>query len=280
MAKTKKTTKKVAKEIKKRVIKKGLVIVHSPVNPTQEFIVASELADDQAIEGELLGKAMEHYVYSFNQKDKTVTGLTVAGVNEISRQLTRKNNSGIKIRIVPDSIKIDTNAEMESQKGISVILLAENMLSGETAIGAKFEPFKKRGLKGLYANTFALEKAVSKAERNAKRKLIPEKVAIEMIKKFVSIGKVKQISQPVNGTRRFAPIKEQEQEINYLAKLIKNLARVAKIEISGNITKEQAQTMIDTFNSYTGLNIKSLKIIQATAKKYLMEFINSPLMVK
>ncbi len=273
MAKTKKTTKKVAKKV---VAKKGLVIVHSPVNPTQEFIVASELADDQAIENELLGKAMEHYVYSFSQKGKMVTGLTVAGVNEMSRQLTRKNNSGIKIRVIPESVKIEHNAEMEDKKGVSVFLIAENMLTGETAIGAKFEPYKKTGRNGLYENTFSLEKAVSKAERNAKRKLIPEKVAVEMIKKFVAVGKVQEIQAPVQ--RAITPKIESQSEVNYLNKFIKVLAEASRIKIVGNLTREQTTFMVDTFNSYTGMNIKSLRVSQSTAKKYLFNFINSPLM--
>jgi len=196
----KKTTKAVkAKSGVKKPTKKsdGMIIVSSPINPGQEFVIASELADDEAIEQELMGRAMEQYVYSFDQKGKLVTGLTVAGVNEMCRQLTKNPKSGIKVRINPESIKIDTNVEMDGNKGVSVTVIAENMLTGETGIGAKFEPYKKTGRSGSYENTFALEKAVSKAERNAKRKLIPEKLAIETIKKFVKSGKVQPLLAPV-----------------------------------------------------------------------------------
>jgi hypothetical protein len=281
---TKKTAKAVAKKPtkkKKPVKKNDNLVVHSPVNPTQEFVVASELADDSAIEADLLGKAMEHYVYSFEQKGKPVTGLTVAGVNEMSRLLTRKKDSGIKIRIVPDSVKIERDVEENGQKGVSVILMAENMLTGESAIGAKFEAYKKTGHKGDYDNTFPLEKAVSKAERNAKRKLIPEKVAVEMIKKFTLQGKVQSLPQARPVAKVIEAPKPKAIGVNYLSKLISMLAKETNIEINnGSLTKAQAEIMIETYNAYTGQNIKSLKVAQSTAQKYLMDFVNSPALIK
>lgn len=290
--KTTKAKKPVAKKkapAKKPRTKKavsGDIIVRNPANPSQEFIVASEFADDEAIEAELMGKAMESFVYSFPQDGKKVTGLTVSGVNEMSRLLTKKKNSGIKIRIVPDSIKIERDVEMEGEKGVSVTLIAENMLSGETAIGAKFEPYKKKGKKGVYANTFSMEKAVSKAERNAKRKLIPEKMAIEMIKKFVNQGSVKELgsggyqpgyNQLPAQTSQPAP---QPNAVNYIGKLITMLARECDIKIeNGAPTKEQVVLMINKFNDYTGQDIKSFRVGPQTAQRLLIDFVNSPIMM-
>lgn len=273
----KEVAKKATKKIKNEVLN-GDVIVHNPTNPTQEFIVASEMADDEAIEAELMGKAMEHYVYSFQQDGKPVTGMTVAGVNEISRLLTKKKDSGIKIRVIPDSIKVDRNVEENGELGVSVMLIAENMLTGETAIGAKFEPYKKNGRKGVYDNSFALEKAVSKAERNAKRKLIPEKVAIEMIKKFVKQGNVQALPQPVQPVNRVRT-QVNNDSVDYLTKLVAMLAKEAGVKISNQMTTEDWRDLVVLFNEYTGLNIKSLRVNQSTAQRYLMEFINCPIMV-
>lgn len=277
---------KRSKKITKK--KNKLITVHSPINPTQEFVIASELADDDAIEAELKGKAMEHYVYSFKQNGAEVTGLTVAGVNEMSRLLTRKKDSGIKIRIVPESIKIKTDAEMQESKGISVVLMAENMLSGETSIGAKFEPYQKKGRKGLYENTFALEKAVSKAERNAKRKLIPEKLAIETIRKFVNQGNVQAITPPTynnynkpiyNKPTYNKPALPAPAEINHLSSLVKYLATEAEIIIKDGIpTKAQVDKMMDLYNNYTGDQIKSLRVGQPRAKEMLHNLLSSPMM--
>lgn len=274
--------KKTAKKVKARKTKveQGLVVVTNPTNPSQQFLVASELADDDAIEGELMGKAMESFVYSFSEGGKTVTGLTVAGTNETARQLTRKKDSGYKIRIIPESIKIEHNIEMGGELGINVYLLAENMLTGETAIGAKFEPYEKRGKNGKYKNTFSLEKAVSKAERNAKRKLIPEKIVIEMIKKFVRGNKVHEIGE--HRAALYAPAEEtprtSEPEINYLARWLTILAKEAQIGHK-NINKSDLEKMIALHNEYTGAGLKTLRVSQAVAKIQLNSFLNSPNMM-
>lgn len=275
MTKKNEIAEKAIKKTKKGGVIGGDIVVHNPTNPTQEFVVASEFADDEAIEAELMGRAMEHYVYSFDQDGKNVTGLTVNGVNEMSRLLTKKKDSGIKIRVVPDSVKIERGVEENGQAGVSVILMAENMLTGETAIGAKFEPYKKTGRNGQYDNTFALEKAVSKAERNAKRKLIPEKIAVEMIKKFVNKFGVKELQAP---EQRQTPV-QQNNGINYLGKLVAMLAKEAGIKLSDKMTPDNWRDLVVLFNEYTGLNIKSLRVNQSTAQRYLMEFINCPIMV-
>lgn len=168
------------------------------MDPGYTFAVATELADDKLIEDEILGKAMPHYVYSFPQEGQTITGLSVKGVNEVVRLLDRNAKSGYKIHLQSNSVKIETDADQNGRKGVMVTVFAENLLDGNSAFGAKFEPYiKKRKSGGTYEDRFALEKALAKAERNAKRKLIPEMVVIEMIKKLMKDrGQVLQISQP------------------------------------------------------------------------------------
>lgn len=259
----------------KRIARKkntGLVLVHNPANINQEFFVASELADDQLIENEILGQAMEHYVYGFTQDGKPVTGLSVAGVNEVARQLNRNPKSGCKIRIIPDSLKIERDVNYDGHKGVEVQVVAENMVTGETGIGVKFEAYKKRGYKGEYENTFAVEKAVSKAERNAKRKLMPEKVAVEMIKKFVAQNKYTSIAVPIENQRQISQPNYQPPKLNvdYLGQLKTMIFR------QGGKVESKA---IEIYNDYTGLSIKSFKVDQETAKKMLYDFLNSPMMV-
>lgn len=285
VAKKRATKKPVAKKAtKKKPIKKKSkdMVVHNPTNPSQEFIVACEFADEEAVEGELLGKAMEHYVYEFcDYKGNKVTGMTVAGVNETCRLLTKKKDSGLKIRIVPDSVKIDTDATMGGVKGVSVTLMGENMLTGETSIGAKFEPFQKKGKNGMYDNTFTLEKAVSKSERNAKRKLIPEKLAVETIRKFMkNSNNVQQLNTPQAPPQRQVASPVTPQGVNYLSKLIAMLAKECNVNIINGIpTKDQLEIMIEVYNTYTGQNIKGLKVEQSTAQKYILDFINSPTII-
>lgn len=271
---TKKTKARSVKKAKTKKPETGLVLVHNPANISQEFFVASELADDSMIEQEILGQAMEHYVYGFMQDGKPVTGLSVAGVNEVARLLNRNPKSGCKIRIIPDSLKVERDVNYDGHKGVEVQVVAENMVTGETGIGIKFEAYKKRGHKGEYENTFAIEKAVSKAERNAKRKLMPEKAAVEMIKKFVQQNKYAKIAlhMPENGVigspRVYQQIQKPQASIDYLKQLKSLLFK------AGAITEAEA---VAKYNDYTGESVKSLRVDQDTAKKMQWSFLNSPM---
>lgn len=82
-----------------------------------------------------------------------------------------------------------------------------------------------------------------------------------------------------NEFRDIAPIKPEPKkatpkteqtktDVDYLTKL------KAELRKKGAQTEEEA---INIFNNITGLNIKSIKIAQSTAKKYLFEFKNSPM---
>jgi len=277
------TTKKSIGKKKKRSIKKNnnLMLVHNPTNKDQEFFVASELADDAAIEAELLGQAMEHYIYQFSSKGNIVTGLSVAGVNEISRKMTKNPKSGTKIRIIPESVKVERDIVMNEQKGMQVTVIAENMVTGETGIGIKFETYENIGRKGKYPNTFVVEKALSKAERNAKRKLIPEKAAVEMIKMFVKQGNIQTIKQPTYNNYKKPILSTPTTEVNHLSSLIKYLATATEIIIKdGTPTKMQIEKMIDLYNNYTGEQIKSLRVGQPRAKVMLHNLLSSPMMTK
>lgn len=192
--KNQKKTKKVKKQ-KKPVNK--LMVIESPVAPGQKLTIASELADDRMIEDEMMGQALPYFIYQFQQEGKTVSGLSVKGVNEVVRRLGRDPKSGSKIHIKAEHQRVERDVEYDGEKGVEVWVFAEDLVSGNSAWGTKFEPYWKTGRNGKYKNTFALEKALSKAERNAKRKLIAETLVVKMIEKMLKEpGTVKQISGP------------------------------------------------------------------------------------
>ncbi len=206
---TKKATKKVTKKVAKKVVKKTRakttkpkkstdIIISSPVDPDIKVVMASELADDQMIEEELMGEVLPFFVYKFRCKGQDITGLTVKGVSEAVRRLNRNKKSGYNIRINPKYLKIEHNLEQEDEKGVQVSVFGENLVDGTSAWGIKFEAYWKVGKNGKYKNEFAVEKALSKAERNAKRKLMPEVTVLKMIEKMMNTdpNAVKQIEAP------------------------------------------------------------------------------------
>jgi len=236
---TKNTVKKVAPKkvaAKKAVVKKAKkvvkpkeIVIVSPVDPNSRITIASELADDEMIERELMGEVLPYYIYQFCESGckpadveagkcshKKTVGMTVKGVNEVVRNLNKKKDSGVTIRINPTHMKIEHNVDEEGVKGVQVSVYAENLVDGNSAWGIKFEPYNKLKRDGSsYKNEFAAEKALSKAERNAKRKLIPETMALKMIQLMLKNPEGVRALQTPNSQARVtaaAPPKPSTQE--------------------------------------------------------------------
>ncbi len=228
--------------------KKDLMVVQSPVNPSMQFIVASELADDEMIVNQLTGQVLPHYIFSF--KDGTgheQKGLSVFGVRESVRLLNKNPKSGSKIRLNPAYMNIDRNVEQNGQKGVEVRVFAEDLLTGSGAWGIKFEPYQKKGRNGLYENKFATEVALSKAERNAMRKLIPEKAAIAMIDKMIK-SNGKEIVKPIEPPKDIIKEKNDFALARKMIEECKNLkvldSWVAKIKESKKYEVEEKQDLL------------------------------------
>jgi hypothetical protein len=180
------------KKIKKKKIKKTdadsrMVKITSPINPDLIIPVLSERADDSIIESDVVGKAMDYYVYEFPLEGKVVRGLTVKGVIETVRYINI-NTKKTHMRLVVDKNSLKKEeCSREEQKGIEVTIWVDDMISGQSYPGVKFEAYKKysRKNKAWYPNTFATEKATSKAIRNAFRRHFPEHLVQSVIAKMV-----------------------------------------------------------------------------------------------
>lgn len=205
------------------------VTIYSPASPETRIVVASELADDEIIEREMMGEVLPYFIYCFKQDGKDVIGLTVKGVNEVVRRLGKDPRSGSKIRINPQYL-IKEECEREGEKGIEVSVFAEDLVTGNSAWGVKFEPYKKKGRNGQYNNTFAVEKALSKAERNAKRKLIAEPLAMKTIQKIMKLEPetVKHLEAPKTVARTVTPAKPQATTPEELEAMAMNAIKNAK----------------------------------------------------
>ena len=239
MSSPKKTTKKKVATAKKPYIPKKQVrrtppksrTIQSPISPSTAIVVASEFADDAIIEAEMMGNVLPYFIYSFEQDGKEIVGLTVKGVNEVVRRLGKDAKSGSKIHMNP-AYMIKEEVERDGVKGIEISVFAEDLISGNSAWGIKFEPFKKTGKRGEYTNTFATEKALSKAERNAKRKLIPEVLATKMIEKLMKENpdNVQKIQPPKTQVTVLKPTNPQPSTLQDLENLVRKAVRNAKTQ--------------------------------------------------
>ena len=261
--KTKKKTATKKAPAKKRTTRKrasskpkGMVQITSPVRPDVQFYVASELADDQLIEQQITGEILPTMIYEFCPKKckdlskcshRKTQGLSKNGVDEVVRRLNRNPASGSKIRISPEPPMVEHNVDLNGQKGVQVMVYAEDLVSGNGAWGTKFEPYSQYG----GTNQFAFEKALSKAQRNAKRSLVPEQLATSIIAKLIKQkGAVQQIAAPANIVVEVEPqetnadklygaaLKRVQQIKNDKAKLEAALGKVDAMGLSPEHTKQ------------------------------------------
>jgi len=144
-----------------------------------------EKADEEQVLVELKGSFLDEFVYEFEQNGKTVTGLSLAGVRETVRHMNKNNMARICISEREPKVR-------ESDDWIEVWVYAKDNLSGNGAWGIKRQ--QKKYISGR-VNEFAMEQALSKAQRNAQRALIPENYVKEMIKKFKDQGKSRKLTE-------------------------------------------------------------------------------------
>ena len=124
-----------------------------------------ERKDEQQIVAELEGRYLEEFVYEFPQDGKLVTGLSWLGVQEASRSL-----GGIDVEILEQK-----EGETDSIRWIEFVVKATDVYTGSSRMGIKRQYAKGRRRNGtVYDIPFYTEIALSKAQRNAIRALIPQ----------------------------------------------------------------------------------------------------------
>jgi len=125
--------------------------------------------DEEQILAELEGKYLEEFVYQFHQGNRTVTGLSWAGIKEIAYRM--------------GNINVDLERFEENETHFSIFVKATDSERGNTRLGVYSQPKTMKRRDGSEEpDQFALQKALSKAQRNAMRALMPE----QMLKVWIS----------------------------------------------------------------------------------------------
>ena len=264
----KKTTKKRATKSTRKVIRRkktqGLIKVTSPVKKDVAFYVASELADDKLIGQELLGQTTKTLVYEFeNESKEVVRGLSYQGVREAVRIINRDKASGHIIQVSDRPPIVERNLSMNGQDGVEIQIYAIDLEGGGGSWGIKFEPYQKSlgdGKGSTVFNRFAIETALSKAQRNAMFNLLPAELIEKIIDKFAKKKEnVIQIDAPKITTREVKP----KQTIN--DKMYKiTLERVTKVK--GN--EQQLEKALEKVDEML-LTGKQKGMIRRKIKSYL-----------
>ena len=131
--------------------------------------------DEEQILAEIKGNIITEMFYSFKLEGREVTGVSWVGTKEIARQY-----GGINM----DFVRVD-----ETPLAYIAICKATDTKRGTSLLGTAMQSKMMNTRAGEVEDRFAYTKAVSKAQRNAIRAIIPERFLIEMYEQFRKGGK-------------------------------------------------------------------------------------------
>ena len=175
-----------------------------------------EFADEEQIIGELAGRVTDKYVYELkgvkDERGQPVVGLSYAGTNWACREYAKQGEL-IRVNPKPEVVLDPTDPEhvivVVTAQRYSVDRATGKEIPLDTALGVKRQ--WKKQLRNRWENgrvvgqdaiddRFFLEKAFSKAQRNAKQALIPTDFVTQIIQRALQQKNGKTVTRP--GTQR------------------------------------------------------------------------------
>ncbi len=214
-----------------------------PDPDSSEFQIMEAL-DEKQIVAEIGGQMAESWVYSFPKDGKTVTGLSYVGVKEATRQLNQKGDTGIRISPLHPPIIEKVNEDHilwdpDVGEGFLAKVYGEDTINGGGLWASKFEPILKKKRDGTtFKNPFAYEHALSKAQRNAMRALIPETLFATMIGHFLKKGKGAKMTE--KEAREVVGVMSKKAEV-FLAKITQCETQKTLLELGSKIAELKAK---------------------------------------
>ena len=201
---------------------------------TQEEFAIMERADETQIIQELQGHYLEEFVYSFEVGSRRVVGLSWAGIKECSYRL-----GGIEV----ESCQIEDKGD-----GWTVLCKASDKFKGSSRFGVSTQS-KTMKLKdgSAVADEFSLQKCVSKAQRNAIRRLIPELFIKNFVDRYLAEhGKAPKAVAPAVAPAVTQPVYLAPEEVGEsLANANLNVSMV-EIEVSESGMTVRPAKYLDT----------------------------------
>ena len=164
---------------------------------TTQDIVELEKRDEAQILAEIQGNVIDEMVYSFKVGSREVTGISWVGIKELARMYGK--------------IDVDLVQLTETDEQFIVIVKARDIERGNSMLGTSTQAKVMKTGKGDQMDPFALPKAMSKAQRNAIRSLIPETFMKEVFKQLANNGKKPKPRQVEAQVNPFQPKSKRDQ---------------------------------------------------------------------
>jgi len=170
-----------------------------PTLPEEQVYEVFEQRDEQQIQALLEGRYLEEFVYEFCRRHKwpervrprectctdLVVGISWFGIQEASRAYGR-------IQVPIEKAKIKETAEE-----VEVMVEAVDTQTNSSRIGVSAQAKNMTTRQGVFRDAFALQKALSKAQRNAIKQLLPQTMLKEWIQRHRNGGNGKTAQPPV-----------------------------------------------------------------------------------
>jgi len=201
----------------------------------EEFAIM-ERKDEEQILAELKGHYLEEFVYSFEHAGRRVIGLSWAGVKECAYRM-----GGIDV--------VDCRVEDKGDYWL-VLAKAVDRTTGSGRYGISTQP-KKMKLKDSseQEDLFSLPKALSKAQRNAIRGLIPEQYIKTFLDHYLQ-GKRIQEAKPITPK----PVEPSKPSELVLIRFLQDVPVIAGVDLKeygpfrkedvANLPKENADSLV------------------------------------
>lgn len=180
-----------------------------------------EKIEDETILAEIRGEVLKDYVYSFTDSSgRKVEGLSKAGVDAVVADLAKQGEAIRELDLQWTEDEKSYKATVRA--GRYAISRTGNEVLLDSAFGAKRQSKTFTTKDGdEIENPFAFELAIVKAARNAKRRLIPESLAVEIIARAKTEGKTRIIpptypKSEVTQTRATAKVGTKEEVLKKL----------------------------------------------------------------
>ena len=158
--------------------------------------------DEEQILAEIKGNIITEMFYSFPLDGRTVTGVSWVGTKEIARQY-----GGIDVEF----IRVE-----ETEDCFAAVVKARDTRRGTSLLGTASQAKVVQTRSGERVDRFAYTKAVSKAQRNAIRAIIPERFLIEMYEHFKRQDLDERRRTPSSGSVKKEPLETKGPDA-YLA---------------------------------------------------------------
>jgi hypothetical protein len=166
-------------------------LVPAPRNLPTELFLDFDRRDEAQIEAELLGGVVAEYAYRFDQGAGAVTGLSLAGVMAVAQHM-----GGITCDEPP-------HWEIGEDEYYCEIAATDHGRGLKLWGNASQPKYLRRRDGQQILDPHARAKALSKAQRNAVRKLIPETLATKMLEAYLA-GQQPQARRPIARPRKRA----------------------------------------------------------------------------